>query len=88
MQRPERPAVPAMFVGRLRLPQRVLAVEESPGLHLGVDLVDALEAGVDQLDRRDAALADIGRGIAQRECGEAHGRDPRHTAAPHRGVYR
>ena len=73
---PSRPAVPAMLVERLGLPQRVLAIEERPGLHLLVDLVDALEAVGDQFRGGDAALADVGRRIAERERGKTHAAQP------------
>jgi hypothetical protein len=43
----------------------MLAVEERPGLHIAIDLGDAVETGGHQFDRGDPALANFGRRLGQ-----------------------
>ena len=49
MQRADALACPARRVGRLRLLERALAVEERPGADLRLERIDAGEAGANQL---------------------------------------
>ena len=49
VQRPDALALLAQRLGGARLRQRPLGVEELPGLHLGLEGGDAVEAGADQL---------------------------------------
>jgi hypothetical protein len=65
VQGPERPAALALLVGGARLPERVLRVEERPGLDLGLARLDPLQAGLDELLRGEPAVpkrrGDVGR---------------------------
>jgi hypothetical protein len=67
VQRPDRLARALALVGRARLRQRVLLVQESPRLHLRLERADALEAGLDQLLRSQPAFTDFARGVGRGE---------------------
>ena len=60
-------------VARPRLPERVLGIEELPGLHLLLDLAHAREAGLDQLLGADRAVADGARRVGGGEPVELGG---------------
>ncbi len=59
MQRSNRPALLALAVRDLRLAQGMVAVEEGPGLHLGINLIDTGEAAAHEFDRRNPAFANV-----------------------------
>ena len=88
MQRPQRPAVLAVQVERLRLPHRVVTVDEGPGLHVGIYLLDAREAIGNQLGRGHAAFPDVGRCLGKGECAQAHAIGSPVSGQAHRGRYR
>jgi len=69
MQGPGVLAAHALVIGGLRLTQRVVAVKKGPGLHVALDLRDAVEAVGHQLLGRDAAFANAGRGLGEVQCG-------------------
>ena len=57
----------AMIVGGLRLTHGVLAIQEGPGLDLGIDVIDALEAIRNQLGGRQTAVANTGGRFGEAE---------------------
>jgi hypothetical protein len=65
VQRPDRLARALALVGGARLRQRVLLVQERPGLDLRLERADALEAGLHQLFRRQPAFSDFARGVGR-----------------------
>jgi hypothetical protein len=61
MQRAEGLSLPARRIGAARLLERVVGIQEGPGLHLAIHLADAAEAGGGDLLARDPAFAERGR---------------------------
>ena len=73
VQRPDRLALLAVIVGRLGLPQGVLAVEERPGLRRSPSTSSMrFRQSRDQLDRGDAAVANVGGRFGEAERTQAH----------------
>jgi hypothetical protein len=68
--------VPTPIVSGFRLPQRVVGIEESPSLDVGIDGADALEAIAHKLDGGDTPLADVACGLHQAQRGKAHAACP------------
>ena len=66
-------ALAAALVARARLRERMLRIEELPGLHLRLGLAHAREAGLDQLLGADRAVADRARGVGRGEPVELGG---------------
>jgi len=64
MQWPQRSAVGAMLVETLGLLQGVVAIEKREGLHVGLDLDDAVETSGHKLSRADAAFANFAGRLA------------------------
>ncbi len=63
MQRTDRLARALALVGGPRLRERVLFVEERPGLYFRLERADALEAALHQVFRSQDAFADPACGI-------------------------
>jgi len=68
VQRADRKPRALVLVGGARLPEGVLLVEESPGLHLRLDGADALEARLHELFRGEDACGYLPRGFRRRSA--------------------
>ncbi len=73
MQGSQRFAFAPARVGKARLAQGVLRIDERPGLHALLVCLDARQAGGDQFLGTDFALGQRTRGLGGAEQGQVHG---------------